>query len=595
MAEIIDSSQFTTVWTESFDKGTGMLSRVWGPGIDTSVPGKITVHSTPDNKDSGAMVPPTGASAGYGYGLYSFTLSMTQGDVPGPYALIWPGTDVWPGPELDVMEALKGGPLYSTAHWKGEGNTNKYTSYMMEGVNPKQVHTYSLDWAPGRLTGYVDGKMMWTTTANVPKDYAHGGENLAPGVGMQTWWSAEDQYGSGYDNRMTVFDVSYAKPNANYTDGNMPAPGTGTGGGITPMPPITQTIGAGADSLVLKIAQDAWKGSAQYAISVNGKQVGGTLTASALRSGDQDDLITVKGDFASGANKLTVNFLNDAYGGSASTDRNLYVEGASLNGTAIPGASKSLLGSGPVDIAFTKPSAAAQPVTQTIGSGADSLVLKIAQDAWKGSAQYTISVDGKQIGGTLTASALRSGDQDDLITVKGNFATGAHKVTVNFLNDAYGGSAAADRNLYVEGASLNGTAIPGASKSLLGSGPVDIGFTKPFTQTVGSGAGSLMLKIAQDAWRGDAQYTVSVDGKQVGGVFTALSPRSGDQDDILIIRGDFGPGTHKATVKFLNDAYGGSPAADRNLYVEGITYNGKWVDHSVKALLSNGPADFLFA
>nr|WP_264185648.1 carbohydrate-binding domain-containing protein [Roseicella aerolata] len=532
------------------------------------------------------MVPPTGASAGFGYGLYSFTLSLTQGDVPGPYALIWPGTDVWPGPELDVMEALKGGPLYSTVHWKGEGNTDKYTSYMLEGVDPKQVHTYSLDWAPGRLTGYVDGKAMWTTTANVPKDFANGGENLAPGVGMQTWWSAKDQYGSGYDNRMTVFDVSYAKPNANYTDGNMPAPGP---------TPIKQTIGSGADSLVLNIAQDAWKGSAQYTISVNGKQVGGTLTASALRSGDQDDIITVKGDFASGVNKLTVHFLNDAYGGSAATDRNLYLEGASLNGTAIPGASKSLLSNGPVDIGFTKPAAGPTPIKQTIGSGADSLVLNIAQDAWKGDAQYTISVNGKQVGGTLTASALRSGDQDDIITVKGNFAAGANKVTVNFLNDAYGGSAATDRNLYLEGASLNGTAIPGASKSLLSNGPVDIGFTKPFSQTIGSGADSLVLNIAQDAWKGDAQYTVSVNGKQVGGIFTAVSLRSGDQDDILTIRGDFGPGTHKATVKFLNDAYGGSPAADRNLYVEGITYNGKWVDHSMKALLSNGPADFIFA
>ena len=93
-----DLPAVTTMWSESFDNGLGALSRAWGPGIDLSVPGQLTIHSTPDNQDSGAMVPPPGAAdAGNGYGLYSFTLSMGQGDVPGAYALLWPGTDVWPG------------------------------------------------------------------------------------------------------------------------------------------------------------------------------------------------------------------------------------------------------------------------------------------------------------------------------------------------------------------------------------------------------------------------------------------------------------------------------------------------------------------
>ena len=31
---------------------------------------------------------------------------------------------------------------------------------------------------------------------------------------------------------------------------------------------------------------------------------------------------------------------------------------------------------------------------QTVGSGSDNLVLRISQDAYRGSAQYTIRVDG---------------------------------------------------------------------------------------------------------------------------------------------------------------------------------------------------------
>ena len=53
-------------------------------------------------------------------------------------------------------------------------------------------------------------------------------------------------------------------------------------------------------------------------------------------------------------------------------------------------------------------------------------------------------------------------------------------------------------------------------------------------------------------------------------------------------------GTHKVTVAFLNDAWGGTAATDRNLYVDGISHGGVTVDHSVKALMSTGAADFAF-
>jgi Ca2+-binding RTX toxin-like protein len=117
------------------------------------------------------------------------------------------------------------------------------------------------------------------------------------------------------------------------------------------------------------------------------------------------------------------------------------------------------------------------PVALVAGSGPDSLVLKISQDAYQGSAQYTVSVDGKQIGGTFIASAWHSAGQSDTLTLKGDWAAGAHKVEVKFLNDAYGGTAATDRNLYVDGATYNGAAVSGAAKALLSAGPASFSFT----------------------------------------------------------------------------------------------------------------------
>ena len=192
-------------WKESFDNGPGMFSRYWGGGVDFSTPGQVTIHRTPDDGDSGMMIPPTGASAGSGYGLFSWTLSMT-GKI-GVYAAGWPGTDVWPGPELDMIELTPEGRAYSTIHWKGGDGGNEYAPYGLDGVDPTQVHTYSMLWQPDRLTGFVDGHQLWTTSEHVPVDYAHGGQDEAMGIGVQTSWNALYQSGENY---ITIYDARWS-------------------------------------------------------------------------------------------------------------------------------------------------------------------------------------------------------------------------------------------------------------------------------------------------------------------------------------------------------------------------------------------------
>ncbi len=264
---------------------------------------------------------------------------------------------------------------------------------------------------------------------------------------------------------------------------------------MTPAPvpaltPANTTIGTGSDTLVLKISQDAYQGSAQYTVSIDGVRVGGTLTAVATRISGQEDTVTVKGNWGAGSHKVTVNFLNDAWGGTAATDRNLQVNGITFNGTPLADGDADLNRNGPVDFGFTKaatapvapaPAPALTPGSTTIGTGSDTLVLKISQDAYQGSAQYTVSVDGVRVGGTLTAVATRTSGQEDTVTVKGNWGAGSHKVTVNFLNDAWGGSAATDRNLQVNSITFNGTPLADGDADLNRNGPVDFGFAKAAT------------------------------------------------------------------------------------------------------------------
>ncbi|MCO6415459.1 PQQ-dependent sugar dehydrogenase, partial [Siccirubricoccus sp. KC 17139] len=368
-------------------------------------------------------------------------------------------------------------------------------------------------------------------------------------------------------------------------------PGGGTGG--------TTTIGSGTDSLVLKISQDAWNGSAQYRISVDGVQIGGILTATALHGSGASDTITVLGNWATGAHNFTVTFLNDDYGGTAGTDRNLYIDGATYNGAAVSlaGADTELKWNRGETVAFTDTggTGGGNPGggtggTTTIGSGTDSLVLKISQDAWSGNAQYTISVDGVQIGGILTATALHGSGASDTVTVLGNWAAGAHNVSITFLNDDYGGVAGTDRNLYIDGAPYNGAAVSlaGADPDLMWYRTETIGFTDTGgtggggnpgggtggTTTIGSGTDSLVLKISQDAWNGSAQYRISVDGVQIGGILTATALHGSGASDTITVLGNWATGAHNFTVTFLNDDYGGTAGTDRNLYIDGATYNG---------------------
>jgi hypothetical protein len=58
-------------------------------------------------------------------------------------------------------------------------------------------------------------------------------------------------------------------------------------------------------------------------------------------------------------------------------------------------------------------------------------------------------MDGKQLGGTLTATSTHSTGATQSFTFQGDWAPGQHVVTVTFLNDIYAGPGQ-DRNLYVD-------------------------------------------------------------------------------------------------------------------------------------------------
>jgi hypothetical protein len=263
----------------------------------------------------------------------------------------------------------------------------------------------------------------------------------------------------------------------------------------TTTPPAT-TDGTGKDALTLHVAADSWQGNPNFIVTVDGKQVGGTQTATASHAAGQWQDVTLHGDFAAGAHDVKVTFLNDAWSGKAGEDRNLYVSSIDINGQHVAAAAgkdaAALMANGSITIhadaasgttggTDTTGNTGTTGTTGTGGTGttgntgttggatggttaADgTLVIHASADAWQGAAKFVVTVDGKPVGDVQSVSASHAAGKVQDITLHGNFDAGAHDVAVSFTNDAWGGTAATDRNLYVDSIEMNGHQVAGSS------------------------------------------------------------------------------------------------------------------------------------
>ena len=214
-------------------------------------------------------------------------------------------------------------------------------------------------------------------------------------------------------------------------------------------------------------------------------------------------------------------------------------------------------------------------------------MLQLSEDAYQGDAQFTVSVDGKQLGGAQTVSASHAAGQTQAVSVGVSLTPGSHTVGVSFINDAYGGSPSSDRNLYVNSVTYDGAAAPMA-------GTVEQAANGVATIQVPAATGnSLTLALSEDAYNGDAQFSLAIDGKAVGANTAVTASHAAGATQLFNFAG-LGAGTHDVALSFVNDAYGGSPSADRNLYLSGATLNGTALDASTwqQAFYNNGATHF---
>jgi beta-mannanase len=330
------------------------------------------------------------------------------------------------------------------------------------------------------------------------------------------------------------------------------------------------TIGTGPDQIQLNISEDAWEGNAEFTISVDGVQIGGVQTATVSHAAGISQVFYVDGNFGSGQQAVTLDFLNDAYGGSSSEDRNLYLDSATYDGsTTASGLSLYFGGSQTIAVGPTNPSFG-------------TLVLTLSEDAFDGNAEFSVSIDGVTLGSPEAVTAIH-GSQTEAFVYTGDFGSGAHTVAVSFLNDAYAGPGE-DRNLYVDSLSVNGVAASNAPAPLYTTSTVDFATAaQPDEQT-------LTVNLSEDAWEGDALARIELDGLQLGPMVYVTASHSAGDTEAFSFTGDFGAVSHVLSVSFLNDAYAG-PGEDRNLYIDSVVFNGTTMTTNTP-LWTNGTANF---
>ena len=203
----------------------------------------------------------------------------------------------------------------------------------------------------------------------------------------------------------------------------------------------------------------------------------------------------------------------------------------------------------------------------------------------------SVAAGGSVVLGTATAAGSDSLSvalvSDSLVTTGSSIALRNGQIVYTPGN--YGTSqAGTDRIAYSVTDTTNGT-VTSETQSLTLQAPAAV--TTAPAVVLGSGPQSITLGISEDAYLGNALFTIAVDGVQIGGTQTALAPHGGSSDQAFTVNGSFASGSHTIVVDFLNDAYAGTPQTDRNLYVDTIATGGV-SSHVGAALLSQGPQSF---
>ena len=128
-------------------------------------------------------------------------------------------------------------------------------------------------------------------------------------------------------------------------------------------------------------------------------------------------------------------------------------------------------------------------------------------------------------------------------------------------------------------ASVSGTTFLNSEPPLYTTHPWQVGTVPP---------DQLVAYLSESIAPGNAQFIVSVDGKQLGAAQTVTASQPTSHAETFSFSGSFGPGSHTIAIDFSGD----TGTAAQNLYVGGIDYDGKHYAADTATLTKGGIATF---
>ncbi len=529
---------------------------------------------------------------------------------------------------LKVSETVYGAPAQFTVSVDGKQVGSTYQTTAIHGWKSDTV-TLTGDWDKGEHTvqiKYLNDFRDAGGDRNLFLDSAIYDGVAVPGARLNMW--------SPYDpNTFKVTDTTALAPATSVPPPTTttPPPTTTTPPPSTTEPPPTTTAPtATTDTLVLKVSETVYGAAAQFTVSVDGVQVGGTYQTTALH-GWRSDTVTLKGNWDSGDHSVSIKFLNDAK--DAGGDRNLYLDSATYNGVAVPNAKLDMWSAYDPHVfkivdttALTTPP---PPTTSTPSTGTETpppTTTTPSTGTETPPPTTTTPSTGTETPPPTTTTPSTGTETPPPTTTTPSTGTETPPPTTTTP------STGTETPPPTTTTPSTGTETPPPTTTTPSTGtetpppttttpPTGTETPPPTTTTPSTGTETpppptttpstgtdtapttgapdhLTLRMSEQAYNNiHAQFTVTVDGKQIGGTYTTTANHANKASETFDIAGDWGPGTHQVNVHFTNDAYGGWSGADRNLYLDGARYNGTEIMGVAKSITggaTNSDANFTF-